>query len=248
MLRDDLIQDEDMPRDRHVGRLVVAIDGPAGAGKSTVARRLAKELGYMYMDTGAMYRAFAWNVLQKGLDLSDEATLKKVLDDTKVNLIEKRGRLKVLLNGHDVTDKIRTPELSQMASRVSALKVVRERMVKIQREMGMQGGVVVEGRDIGTVVFPRADVKIFLDASPQERARRRYLEFQAQGKKVTLEQTLEEMIERDRRDKERKIAPLCKAEDALLIDSTSLEADSVVHQILQEVKKNMVKIINRESS
>jgi len=125
---------------------------------------------------------------------------------------------------------------------------VRERMVKIQREMGMQGGVVVEGRDIGTVVFPRADVKIFLDASPQERARRRYLEFQAQGKKVTLEQTLEEMIERDRRDKERKIAPLCKAEDALLIDSTSLEADSVVHQILQEVKKNMVKIINRESS
>ncbi len=236
---EELIQDEGTPRDSHLERVIVAIDGPAGAGKSTVARRLAKELGYMYMDTGAMYRAFAWSVSRSGLDLSNEGGLRKVLDETEVNLIEKKGDLRVLLNGLDITDEIRTPELSQMASRVSSLKEVRERMVGLQREMGAQGGVVAEGRDIGTVVFPRAEVKIYLDASQQERARRRYQELEAQGKKVTLEETLEEMIERDRRDQERDISPLCKAEDAIVIDSTSLEVESVVHSILQAVKKKM---------
>ncbi|MFQ5916767.1 MAG: (d)CMP kinase [Candidatus Binatia bacterium] len=228
-----------MPRDSHLERVIVAIDGPAGAGKSTVARRLAKELGYMYMDTGAMYRAFAWDVLQKGLDLQNEVGLRKVLDETMVNLVEKGGRLRVRLNGLDVTDKIRTPELSQMASRLSSLRAVRERMVGLQRDMGKQGGVVAEGRDIGTVVFPRAEVKIYLEASEQERARRRYQELEAEGKKVTLEETLEEMIERDRRDQERAISPLCKAEDAIVIDSTSLEVDSVVQRIMEAVKKKI---------
>jgi cytidylate kinase len=225
--------------DSQLDRLVVAIDGPAGAGKSTVARRLAKELDYMYMDTGAMYRAFALSVSRSELDLSNLDELRKVLDETEVNLIEKKGDLRVLLNGLDVTDEIRTPELSQMASRVSSLKEVRERMVGLQREMGAQGGVVVEGRDIGTVVFPRAEVKIYLDASAGERARRRYQELESQGKKVTLEETLEEMIERDRRDQERDISPLRKAEDAIVIDSTSIEVESVVHSILQAVKKKM---------
>ena len=231
-----------MPRDIHVGRLVVAIDGPAGAGKSTVARRLAKELDYMYMDTGAMYRAFAWNAIRTGLDLSDEVRLRRVLDDTRVNLIEQRGRLQVLLNGLDITDRIRTPELSQMASRVSGLKAVRERMVGLQREMGVQGGVVAEGRDIGTVVFPRAQVKIYLEATAQERARRRYQELKAQGKKVTLEETLEEINERDRRDQERTISPLSKAEDAIVIDSTSMTVDSVVHTVMQAVNKKMAEL------
>ncbi len=228
-----------MPRDSHLESVIVAIDGPAGAGKSTVARRLAKELGYMYMDTGAMYRAFAWSVSRSGLDLSNEGGLRKVLDETEVNLIEKKGDLRVLLNGLDITDEIRTPELSQMASRVSSLKEVRERMVGLQREMGAQGGVVAEGRDIGTVVFPRAEVKIYLEASARERARRRYQELESQGKKVTLEETLEEMIERDRRDQERDISPLRKAEDAIVIDSTSLEVESVVQSILQAVKKKI---------
>ena len=220
-------------------KFIIAIDGPAGAGKSTVAKRLAMELGYTYMDTGAMYRAFAWKVKKEETDLGNEKELKKALEETRIELMEQNSHLRVLIDGVDVTVQIRTPEISQMASKVSALKMVREKMVEFQRVIGSQGGVVVEGRDIGTVVFPRAEVKIYLDASQQERARRRYQELEAQGKKVTLEETLEEMIERDRRDQERDISPLRKAEDAIVIDSTSLEVESVVQSILQAVKKKM---------
>lgn len=225
---------------KQVRKLIVAIDGPAGAGKSTVAKRLAKELGYTYMDTGAMYRAFAWRVMEQGMDLSDERELRRVLQETNIELVEQYGRPGVLLNGVDVTDRIRTPELSQLASRVSTSKIVRERMVELQRAIGSQGGVVAEGRDIGTVVFPDAEVKIYLDASSQERARRRFEEFRGQAGQGTMEETVSEMEERDRRDKERDIAPLRKAEDALVIDSTDSAVDGVVERIMQEIKKKML--------
>ena len=220
-----------------VRKLIVAIDGPAGAGKSTVAKRLAKELGYAYMDTGAMYRAFAWKVMKEGIDPSDEKKLERVLQDTSIELLEQDGRSSVLLNGVDVTDRIRTPELSQLASRVSTSKIVRERMVELQRDMGSHGGVVAEGRDIGTVVFPNAEVKVFLDASSEERARRRFEELRSQGREVTVEETLEEMEQRDRRDRERDVAPLRKAEDAVVIDSTQAGVDGVVGRIMQEIKR-----------
>ena len=226
-------------RGKRVRQLIVAIDGPAGAGKSTVAKRVAKELGYTYMDTGAMYRAFAWKVREEGLKLGDEKKLRKVLQDTHIELVEQDGRLGVLLNGVEVTDRIRTPELSQSASLVSTSGIVRERMVELQRAMGSRGGVVAEGRDIGTVVFPGAEVKIYLDASAEERARRRFEELPGQEKHVTLEETLKEIEERDRRDKERAVAPLRKAEDAVVIDSTGHSADQVVERIMQEIKKKM---------
>ena len=225
---------------KQVRKLIIAIDGPAGAGKSTVAKRLAKELGYTYMDTGAMYRAFAWRVMEQGIDLSDERKLQAVLRETTIELVENHGRPKVFLNGADVTDQIRTPELSQLASRVSTSKIVRERMVELQRAMGSQGGVVAEGRDIGTVVFPDAEVKIYLDASAQERARRRFEELRTQGSQVTMEGTVSEMEERDRRDKERDVAPLRKAEDALVIDSTDSAVDRVVERIMREIKMKML--------
>jgi cytidylate kinase len=225
------------------GWLIIAIDGPSGAGKSTVARRLASELGYLYMDTGAMYRAVALNVLESRIDPTDEKELRKILEDMRVKLIEEGSGLRLLLNGRDVTEEIRTPEMSLMASEISELQAVREKMVGIQRDMASKGrGLIAEGRDIGTVVFPRAEVKIYLDASEPERARRRFQELLARGKQVTLEETLMEMHERDRRDQERTLSPLRKAADAIVIDSTSFGVDVVVDRIVNEVKNKMAQI------
>lgn len=226
-------------RAREGKKLVVAIDGPAGAGKSTLAKRLAQELGYTYMDTGAMYRAFAWKVMQDGIDLGNEKGLKEVLKRTRIDLKKEEGGLRVFLDGLDVTDRIRTPELSQMASKVSTVKAVRERMVELQRAMGKEGGIVAEGRDIGTVVFPEAEIKVYLDAAPEERAKRRFEELAAQGKRVNLEETLEEMHERDHRDQERALAPLRKAEGAVVIDSTQLSIDGVMEKIRKEITSKL---------
>ncbi|OGP21951.1 MAG: cytidylate kinase [Deltaproteobacteria bacterium GWA2_57_13] len=219
--------------------MIIAIDGPAAAGKSTLAKRLARELNYVYVDTGAMYRALAWRVMEEGIDPGDEKELGRILQQMRIRLVEHAGQLRVLLNEVDVTEQIRAPEVSQMASKVSTLRVVRDRMVELQRAMGSQGGVVAEGRDIGTVVFPVADVKIYLDASPEERARRRFAELRSQGKQVTLEETLEEMKERDRRDQERAVAPLRKAENALVVDSSRLGAEAVVEQVMREIKNKL---------
>ncbi len=222
-------------------RLIIAIDGPSGAGKSTLAKRVAKELGFIYLDTGAMYRALAVKVLRQGIDLADDGRLGGLVDDTEIDLCERDGELAVLLDGEDVGAQIRTPEVSQMASKVSALKKVRARMLQLQRQMGQRGSVVAEGRDIGTVIFPQAEVKIYLDASPEERARRRYQELKAAGRQVDLQETLREIEERDKRDSERDIAPLCQAADALLVDSSSADAEQVALLVLDRIK-NRTKI------
>lgn len=202
-----------------------------------MAKRLAKDLGFTYLDTGAMYRALALKVLSEGIDISNDAALPELINRTEIDLAETGGKLKVLLDGEDVSEKIRTPEVSQMASKTSALKVVRHWMLVLQRALGKRGNVVAEGRDIGTVVFPDAEVKIYLDASVQERARRRVEELRKTGRQVSLDETLREMGERDKRDSERDLAPLRKANDAIAIDSTSLDAEDLARRVMQEIHK-----------
>jgi cytidylate kinase len=220
-----------------VSALIIAIDGPSAAGKSTLAKRLAKDLGFTYLDTGAMYRALALKVLRESIDIGNEAALTKLMDGTEIDLVEKGGKLQVLLDGEDVSEAIRTPEVSQMASKASALKVVRHGLLVLQRAFGRRGNVVAEGRDIGTVVFPDAEVKIYLDASAEERARRRVEELRKTGRQVSLDETLREMGERDKRDSERDLAPLRKANDAIALDSTALDAETLAQTVMQQIRK-----------
>ena len=216
--------------------MIIAIDGPSGAGKSTLAKRLAKDLGFIYLDTGAMYRALALKVLREGVDLADDLKVAQLVGSTAIDLQGDWRALKVVLDGVDVAGEIRTPEVSQMASKASALPAVRARMLELQRALGRRGNVVAEGRDIGTVVFPDAQVKIFLDASAAERARRRCAELHAAGRAVDLNETLREIEERDKRDSERELAPLRKADDALVIDSSSATAEEVAARALAEIR------------
>ena len=216
--------------------MIIAIDGPSGAGKSTLAKKLAKALGFTYLDTGAMYRALALKILRQGVDLADDMKLVPLVNSTAVDLRGDAAELQVLLDGINVAAEIRTPAVSQMASKASALKIVRDRMLELQRRLGRQGNVVAEGRDIGTVVFPDAQVKIFLSASAAERARRRFAELQAAGEAVDLEATLREIEERDKRDSERELAPLRKADDAVVIDSSTSTADEVAASVLAEIR------------
>ena len=205
--------------------LVIAIDGPSGAGKSTVAKRFADRIGYRQIDTGAMYRAVSWLISQSGIDLADSQQLERFCNDLDISFIWSNGNQRVIANGHDATDHIRSPEMSLMTSRVSALKPVREAMVRSQQIMGHDGGVVLEGRDIGTVVFPDAELKFFLFASPEERGRRRYQELIAKGEKVTLEETIEAVVKRDLQDSQRDIGPLKQADDAISVDSSGITVD-----------------------
>jgi cytidylate kinase len=220
-----------------VSVLIIAIDGPSAAGKSTLAKRLAQDLGFTYLDTGGMYRALALKVLREGIDISNDESVTELIGRTDIDLVATDGKLKVLLDGEDVSHEIRTPEVSQMASKASALKVVRRWMLVLQRGFGRRGNVVAEGRDIGTVVFPDAEVKIYLDATVQERARRRVEELRKAGRQVSLEETLREMGERDKRDSERDLAPLRKANDAIAIDSTSLDAEALAQRVMQQIRK-----------
>ena len=217
--------------------LIIAIDGPSAAGKSTLAKRLALDLGFTYLDTGGMYRALALKVLREGIDISNDESVTELIGRTDIDLVATDGKLKVLLDGEDVSHEIRTPEVSQMASKASALKVVRRWMLVLQRGFGRRGNVVAEGRDIGTVVFPDAEVKIYLDATVQERARRRVEELRKAGRQVSLDETLREMGERDKRDSERDLAPLRKANDAIVIDSTSLDAEALAQRVMQQIRK-----------
>lgn len=208
--------------------LVIAVDGPSGAGKSTISKALSRRLGYLEIDTGAMYRAMAWLARETDLDLNDPDAVRNFSATADVALELQNGATRVLANGRDVTAEIRTPEVSMLTSRISALEPVRAAMLSLQRKMGEQGGVVLDGRDIGTVVFPDAELKFFLSASPEERGRRRFLELQAQGVQTSLQETIQEVMLRDRQDSERAIAPLRRADDAILIDSTGQTVDEVV--------------------
>lgn len=211
-------------------RLVVAIDGPAGAGKSTVAQLAAKKLGYTYIDTGAMYRAVAWKVLQQQ-EVTDERIL-EVIRDIDVDLHYAKGKTTVTVDGEDVSAAIRTPEVSAVVSRVAALGPVRTKMVDLQRKMAKRGAFLMDGRDIATNVLPHADVKIFLTASIEERARRRWKEMKEKGYDIALETLKKDIAARDKADSEREISPLVQADDAVLLDTTGLSIDEVVARIL----------------
>ena len=216
-------------------RVVVAIDGPSGAGKSTIAKRLAARLGFTYIDTGAMYRAVAlWGLRQK-VDMEDRHRMEQLALAAEIEL--EPGRIR--LNGEDVTDSIRTAEVSSGASRIAAIPGVRRAMVAKQRAMGERSSVVMEGRDIGTVVFPSAQVKIFLDARPTERVRRRLQEVRAKGEQVSEPEMAAQLEERDRRDSTRSDAPLSQAPDAIYLDSTALGVEAVEEAILKIVRARL---------
>lgn len=207
----------------------IAIDGPAGAGKSTVARRLAKELGYYYVDTGAIYRTVAYFLDLLGISPRDTDGVERYLDELTVAIeYDAEGKQHMLMNGMDVTEDIRSQEISQKASLVSAQPSVREMLLDLQRDMAKRHDVVMDGRDIGTVVLPRADVKIFLTASAQVRARRRTDELAARGEQANYEKILKEIEQRDNQDTHRAIAPLRQAKDAVRVDSSELDIDGVV--------------------
>ncbi len=212
---------------------IIAIDGPAGAGKSTIAKTLARRLGYLFINTGAMYRAVAWKALQHGISLDDDNTVGKLAEDSLIELTGSVDAMRVLIDGRDITEGIVTPTISQAASIVSAIPAVRRALVARQQQIGQSGGVVMEGRDIGTQVFPDAEIKIYLDATSDARAQRRFDEDIARGTAVaSLEQMKFEIEERDYRDKTRADSPLVQAEGAVYIDSSVLTIDEVVNKIL----------------
>ena len=212
--------------------LVITIDGPAGAGKSTVAQKLAARMGLMYVDSGATYRAAALKVLESGIDPLDEAAVAKLIASTDVQVTTGTDDPRVLVDGVDVTARLRSPEVTLAAAQVSRLPEVRAKLIEMQRAFARVPGVVMEGRDIGTVVFPQAPLKIFLKADVEERARRRLKQDSHEGREATLEKTAYEIGRRDQLDAERKISPLVPAADAVEIDSTHLLADQVVERVL----------------
>jgi cytidylate kinase len=218
-------------------KLIIAIDGPAGAGKSTIASRLARKLGYVNLESGAMYRALALKAIEWDVSFDDEAALVKAARDSRISLEHTQGGNRVRLNGKDISERIRERDVTEAASRVSVHPQVREWMVARQREMGMGGGVVMEGRDIGTKVFPDADVKIFLDADPVVREQRRLDQQKVKG--APAQAMAEELRERDRRDRTRAASPLVAAEDAVLLDSTVLSEDDVLNRIEEIVEQRL---------
>lgn len=216
--------------------LIIALDGPAGAGKSSASRLLAERLGYRYVDTGALYRAVGLLVWEQGLDPEDATALGPVCEALDVRFEPGPSGQRLFVGQRDVTEQIRRPEVSQMASRVSAQPLVRARLLTVQRELGRGGGVVVEGRDIGTVIFPDADLKVYLDASTEERSRRRYQELRHTGRPTSLALTRREMQERDERDTGRSHAPLRPAADAVILDTTDLSLAEVVDALATHVE------------
>lgn len=211
----------------------IAIDGPAGAGKSTIAKAVAKRLGYIYVDTGAMYRGIGLYALEHGADPKSAKEVGDILDDIAVSIKYKDGEQRLLLNGEDVSDRIRTPEVSAAASAVSALPAVREKLLDLQRELAMNNDAVMDGRDIGSFVLPNADVKIFLTASADVRARRRYDELVQKGIKAEFSEVKADMEQRDKNDSTRKASPLVMAEDSILVDTTDMDIERTIEKIIE---------------
>lgn len=219
-----------------MSELIIAIDGPSGAGKSTLSKLLAHRLGYTHLDTGAMYRCVALAARQQGIHPAAQERLGTLVQQLRIEFVATPSEDLVFLDGQDVSAAIRTPAISLLTSKISAAPQVRTALVALQRQLGKVGGVVLEGRDIGTVVFPQAQVKFFLNATVEERGRRRYDELVAKGVKVALEQTISEVITRDIADSEREHAPLLQAEDAVIIDSTKLSIDEVLASMVYIVE------------
>ena len=217
--------------------MIVAIDGPAGAGKSPVARRLARRLGFIYLDTGAMYRALTLKALGEGIDLNDAAALVKMAQDTAIDLKNTKDcSLEIALDGKDVTKQIREPRITRWVSDIAKIRGVREVMVVLQRRLGAQRDSVLDGRDIGTIVFPNADRKFYIDAEFSERARRRHKELIEAGQQITLEGVSSDLSNRDRIDSTREFAPLKKAEDAVYVDTTRMSIEEVVSKLLSYIR------------
>jgi len=218
-------------------KINIAIDGPAGAGKSTISKLLASQLGYIHIDTGAMYRAVGLKVLKNNISPYDSRKIVEILNSTDIKIKLVDGKQLVFLDGEDVTEEIRQPEVSMYASDVSKIREVRERLVKMQQDLAKQKGVIMDGRDIGTHVLPNAELKIFLTATAEERAKRRFLELKQKGYNVDYYQLLDEIKKRDQNDMTREFAPLRIAEDAIVIDSTSLSIEEVLQKILELINK-----------
>jgi len=217
---------------------VVTIDGPSGVGKSTISRKVAARIGFTYLDTGAMYRAVAFKCMQKGINIGDEQAVADILAGLDIQLLpalSEQEDVRVVLDGYDISDKIRTQEISMMASAVSALQPVRAKLTRMQQDLGAGGKMVAEGRDTGTVVFPDAAWKFFLDATPEERARRRIGQLRERGQDVDEQEILALIVKRDRDDSERTIAPLRAAPDAVQINSTEMTVEEVVARVLEVV-------------
>jgi CMP/dCMP kinase len=227
---------------KRVNGVIVAIDGPSGAGKSSLTKLLARRLGYIHIDTGAMFRAVALMAKRAGLACEDDAALAELCRALAISFCREGDACRVVVNGEDVSSAIRTEEIGLFTSCISARKPVRDALLAMQRRMGEAGGVILEGRDIGTVVFPDAEVKFFLSATAEERGRRRYLELAARGEQATLEETIEKVICRDKQDESREHAPLKKADDAVTIDSTSLSIDEVLELMERTVRERLAAI------
>lgn len=223
--------------------IAVAIDGPAGAGKSTIARAIAQELGYIYVDTGALYRAIGLYATAHEADMQDEERMACLLKDVKIELRFIKGVQRVFLNGYDVSEEIRHPKISMAASKVSALRVVRTFLFALQQNLAAEHNVVMDGRDIGTVVLPKAQVKLFLTAQAEDRARRRFVELTQKGISADYETVLEEVRQRDKSDENRVISPLCQAEDAILVDTTGNTLEQSIAQLLEIVKEKLKDVL-----
>ena len=217
----------------------IAIDGPAGAGKSTIAKRLAKELGYIYVDTGAMYRAMAYYFLKNHISAEDENRIAAACEHVDITIRYQDGEQQVILNGENVNGVIRNEEVGNMASSTSVYPVVRKKLVELQQQLAVKENVIMDGRDIGTVVLPNADVKIYLTASSKVRAKRRYDELTAKGGVCDLEQIEQDIIDRDYRDMNRETSPLKQADDAVLLDSSNLDIDGVVEKMKEIIKSRV---------